>query len=646
MPNNKSPGNDGLTKEFYETFWEELKTPLISSFECTFIKDELSSSRKQAVIKLIEKLDRDKRFIKNWRPISLLNVDTKIISKVLSGRIKEVLPSLISSNQTAYVDGRIISESGRLISDILEITDLSKLNGILLTIDIEKAFDSVNHAFLISVLEKYGFGKNFLKWINVLLNNQESCVINGGFTTQYFKLERGTRQGDPISTYLFVLVLEIVFLLIQENKKIHGLNIFNHTFLHTAYADDTTFFLSNQQSVTEVIKAFEQFSLFSGLKPNKSKCEVAGIGALKGVSVALCGMECIDLTTKTIKILGIHFSYNNNVKNNENFMKHIRKIEQVLKLWRMRYLSIEGKITVFKTLALSKIIHLALVTDVPKSTILALNKTQKEFIWKNSNPKIKHSTLCSNYEKGGLKNVDITSKIISLQCSWIKRLFDKSDHCWKVIPLHLIKTYLGDTFRFHSNLEIPVNKIKTFPIFYKQIFRKWSTNLSAQPTMPSTIASQVLWYNKYIKVDNKRIYNCYISKKKINYIAQFFGRAGNLKMWEVLKEEYQLNENKKFAFIQIIHAIPKSWKENLASTLENIDNLVVQDHHLIQKNQVCILNKLTSKKIYDINFCIGNTTNFSKLLSGDFPNNKFRLENYLYLTSNSYTRYKISNFSI
>ena len=317
---------------------------------------------------------------KNWRPISLLNVDTKIISKVLSGHIKEVLPSLISSNQTAYVEGRIISESGRLISDILEITDLSKLNGILLTIDIEKAFDSVNHAFLISVLEKYGFGKNFLKWINVLLNNQESCVINEGFTTQYFKLERGTRQGDPISAYLFVLVLDIVFLLIQENKKIHGLNIFNHTFLYTAYADDPTFFLSNQQSVTEVIKVFEQFLLFSGLKPNKSKCEVAGIGALKRVSVALCGMECIDLTTKTIKILGIHFSYNNIVKNNENFMKHIRKIEQVLKLWRMRYLSIEGKITVFKTLALSKIIHLALVTDVPKSTILALNKIQKEFI--------------------------------------------------------------------------------------------------------------------------------------------------------------------------------------------------------------------------------------------------------------------------
>ena len=238
--------------------------------------------------------------------------------------------------------------------------------------------------------------------------------------------------------------------------------------------------------------------------------------------------------------------------------------------------------------------------QIPKSTILALNKIQEEFIWENSNSKIKHSTLCSNYEKGGLKNVDITSKIISLQCSWIKRLFDKSAHCWKVIPLQLIKTYLGDTFRFHYNLEIPVNKIKTFPIFYKQIFRNWSTNLSAQPTLPSTIASQVLWYNKYIKVDNESIYNCYISKKKINYIAQFFGSAGNLKTWEVLKEEYQLNENKKFAFIQIIHAIPKSWKENLASTLENIDNLVVQDHHLIQKNQVYILNKLTSKKIYDI----------------------------------------------
>ena len=128
----------------------------------------------------------------------------------------------------------------------MEISNTLKLEGLLPTTDIQKAFDSVDHSFLISTLERYRFSNRFLKWVKILLKNQESCIINGGNTTKHFKLEKGTRQGDPISAYLFILVLEIVYLSIKENKKIKGLNIFNHTFLYTAYADDTTFFLKDK----------------------------------------------------------------------------------------------------------------------------------------------------------------------------------------------------------------------------------------------------------------------------------------------------------------------------------------------------------------------------------------------------------------
>ena len=113
-------------------------------------------------------------------------------------------------------------------------------------VDIEKASDSINQFFLIKVLEKSGFEKDFIKWIKILLQNQESWIVNGGTTTNYFKLEKGTRQGDPISVYLFILVLEIVFLFTKESKKINGINIFNKTLLYTAYADDATFFLKIQ----------------------------------------------------------------------------------------------------------------------------------------------------------------------------------------------------------------------------------------------------------------------------------------------------------------------------------------------------------------------------------------------------------------
>ena len=129
----------------------------------------------------------------------------------------------------------------------------------LVTTDIQKAFDLVNRKFLTLALKRYGFGKTFIKRIKTLLNNQESCIVNGGFTKKCFKLYIGTRQRDPISAYLFILVLKIVFNLIKQNKDIHGLSFFDHTFLYTAYADDTTFFLKDKESVKKVMKFLTPF---------------------------------------------------------------------------------------------------------------------------------------------------------------------------------------------------------------------------------------------------------------------------------------------------------------------------------------------------------------------------------------------------
>ena len=132
----------------------------------------------------------------------------------------------------------------------------------------------------------------------------------------------------------------------------------------------------DEDSVIEVMNAFHKFSLVSGSKPNKAKCEIVGIGVLNGVSLALCGMYCIDLTKKTMKILGIHFSYQK-LETEENFTRHVRKKEKVLKLSKMQNLTVEEKITIFKTLAISNIIHLSLVTNVPIQVINELNKIQK-----------------------------------------------------------------------------------------------------------------------------------------------------------------------------------------------------------------------------------------------------------------------------
>ena len=131
--------------------------------------------------------------------------------------------------------------------------------------------------------------------------------MNGGKTTKYVKLERGARQGDPISAYLFILVSEIFFILVKNNPKVKGLNFFKHEFLYTAYADDTTFFLKDRKSIIELMCELNTFPNFSGLKPNKTKCEIAGIGVPNGVQVALYGMKCVNLNNETVKILDVHF---------------------------------------------------------------------------------------------------------------------------------------------------------------------------------------------------------------------------------------------------------------------------------------------------------------------------------------------------
>ena len=266
--------------------FDEIHNYLLESLNYSFIHVQLSHSQRQAMITLIEKKGKDKRFLKNWRPISLINVDAKIASKCFAFRIRNVLSSLIHSDQTAYVKGRYIGESVRLIDDILEYTDSNDIEALLFSADFEKAFDSIDHCFLFSVFESFGFGPEFLQWVRVLFKNVESCVMNNGHSTGYFPLERGTRQGDPLSVYLFILALEIMFIQIRNNDQIKGLKINDIKLIIniiklSAYADDTYFIALDVPSLQQVFIIHNTFEEFSSLKLNLDKCQACWIGSAK-----------------------------------------------------------------------------------------------------------------------------------------------------------------------------------------------------------------------------------------------------------------------------------------------------------------------------------------------------------------------------
>ena len=265
--NGKAPGNDGLTADFNKAFWNLLGHQLTDALNYSYEHGELSNSQKQAIIRLIDKKDRDRRYIKNWRPISLLNVDVKIASKALAIRLVNVLPEIIQVDQYAYVKGRTIFDAVRTIDDIMNYTKIKKLPGLLVAFDFEKAFDSLSWSFLFKALNSFNFGKSFISWVSVLYCNISGCILNNGFSTQCFsEVCRGVRQGDPLSAYLFIIALELLLINIRHEKDIRGIMVENREIKLTAFADDLTTFLKGIQFFERLSITLDRFSICSGLK--------------------------------------------------------------------------------------------------------------------------------------------------------------------------------------------------------------------------------------------------------------------------------------------------------------------------------------------------------------------------------------------
>ena len=263
----KTPGNDGIPVEFYRVFWPLLGKFMVESFNEAYNRKEMSHSQKQAVITLIEKKGKDRNYLENWRPISLINEDAKIVSKVIATRVTNVLPEIIHCNQTGYVKGRFIGEAATSIMDVMDYTKKQNIPRILLFIDFEKAFDSIDWEFMIKCLDVFGFGPSLKGWIETFYKNISSCVINNGMCTSHFEIQRGVRQGDPMSPYLFIIVAEVLSTSIRTTS-IQGIKKEKEEFKFVEYADDLTVFVPDIVNAQRMFNLLDQSKTCSGLQVN------------------------------------------------------------------------------------------------------------------------------------------------------------------------------------------------------------------------------------------------------------------------------------------------------------------------------------------------------------------------------------------
>ena len=370
MSNNKSPGLSGFTVEFFKFFWVDIGVFLVRSLNYGLRKGELSISQKQGVITCIPKGNKDKCYLKNWRPISLLNVSYKIASASIANRLKGLLANLINEDQTGFISNRYIGENTRLIYDIMFYTEKYDVPGLLLLIDFEKAFDSISWAFISKVLDLFNFGPIFRKRIDTFYKNTESCCLINGHMSEWFYLQRGCRQGDPISPYIFILCAEVLADLIRNNENIKGIKLHNTEFKISQFADDTSLILDGtEKSLINALETLTFYGKISGLNINMDKTTIIWIGSKKESKCKLCSHLnlCWD---KQFTLLGIKYSTHLKDIVELNYKEKIIQIKNLLSAWSKRILTPIGKITVIKSLALPKINHLKFSIPNPNNLFI------------------------------------------------------------------------------------------------------------------------------------------------------------------------------------------------------------------------------------------------------------------------------------
>jgi hypothetical protein len=440
------------------------------------------------MLTLVPKKDKDIRYLKNWRPISLLNADYKILAKVLAMRIQQVIPYLINHHQAGCIKNRSTFTNIRSIYDVINYINETKSTGIISFIDYEKAFDTLNWTFLFKSLKAFNFGPKYIAAIKTLYNNIETSVSNNGHSSQFFKPSRVICQGCPLSVLLFILVVEILANSIRKNPNIGGIKIGQTICKISQYADDTTLFLNNENSLSLALRIIERFAKCSGLRINRDKSEAMHIGASSNFKHKICN---IKWTNEHIKCLGVYIHKEIDKAIEHNIQEKLDKIANIIKIWSCRHLTLKGKVTIVNSLLISQMLYIASVINIPQIAINKYNKMITNFIWNDKPAKIKYTTLIAPIAQGGLQLQDLETKIEANKITWIKNIMNKEIKTpWKA--------YLQSNL-FDLISEIPYHNIQNFDElnitdkFYNDMFKVWSKFNYSEPKNIQEAIKQPLW---------------------------------------------------------------------------------------------------------------------------------------------------------
>lgn len=461
LKTNKSPGPDGFSSEWYKEMGDLVAPVLRAVFNYVLKTGIMPPSWSEATISLIPKEGKDRLECGNYRPISVLNQDYKLFTHIISKRLENILPEIISLDQTGFIKKRQTQDNIRRTLHILEHTVKNQDKMVLISLDAEKAFDRVNWKFLYKVLEKFGFHQSFIKVVQTLYTCPRARIKVNGALSKSFVLERGCRQGCPTSPLFFAIFIEALSQGIIQNNNISGVKLFEQEHKISLFADDVLIYLSNPDaSFLHLFSYLEIFGSVSGYKLNISKTQILCVNYTP--SQLLTSKIQINWGLEYIKYLGVNIPKDLSKLYELNMKPLCQQINSDIGRWELiPIFTFESRVETVKMNVLPRILYLfqTLPIVITDKQFQKWDRLISRFIWQGKRARLGLKTLQLAKDKGGIALPCLKDYYVSAQFRILVCWCNPEYHArWKDIEMRIsrncpMQARLGDKRRIKEQMQ-------------------------------------------------------------------------------------------------------------------------------------------------------------------------------------------------
>ncbi|KAG7563869.1 Reverse transcriptase zinc-binding domain [Arabidopsis suecica] len=438
MPNDKAPGPDGYTSEFYKAAWEIIGKEFTLAIQSFFTKGFLPKGINSTILALIPK-KTEAREMRDYRPISCCNVIYKVISKIIANRLKTVLPKFVAGNQSAFVKDRLLIENLLLATELVKDYHKDSISSrCAIKIDISKAFDSVQWCFIRNVLTALNFPQEFIHWITLCITTASFSVQVNGELAGYFQSSRGLRQGCALSPYLFVISMDVLSKMLD---KAAGAQKFGYHprcksmgLTHLSFADDLMVLSDGKvRSLEGIVEVFDEFAKRSGLKISMEKSTVYLAGQSDITHLNIANRFPFSIGQLPVRYLGLPLVTKR--LSSTDCLPLLEQIRKRITSWTSRFLSYAGRLNLISSVLWSICNFWLAAFRLPRNCIRELDKMCSAFLWSgtemcSTKAKISWDIVCKPKEEGGLglRSLKEANDVCCLKLVW--RIVSHSKSLW------------------------------------------------------------------------------------------------------------------------------------------------------------------------------------------------------------------------